>query len=76
MADAKEAESASPAAKRVKVSDEPISGTDIPAAAGMATTTASISQEIIPPLHVKRINEKAKVPTRGSAFAAGYDLYA
>lgn len=29
-----------------------------------------------PPLLVKKLSEKAKTPTRGSAFAAGYDLYA
>ena len=28
-----------------------------------------------PSLLVKRHSEKGKVPTRGSAFAAGYDLY-
>ena len=28
-----------------------------------------------PPLLVKKLSEKAKTPTRGSAFAAGYDLY-
>ena len=27
-------------------------------------------------MKIKRLNEKAKVPTRGSANAAGYDLYA
>ena len=31
--------------------------------------------EPLPSLLVKRHSEKAKVPTRGSAFAAGYDLY-
>ncbi len=25
---------------------------------------------------VKRVDDKAKIPTRGSAFAAGYDMYA
>ncbi|RYP76137.1 hypothetical protein DL771_001961 [Monosporascus sp. 5C6A] len=29
-----------------------------------------------PPLLVKKLSEKARLPTRGSAFAAGYDLYA
>lgn len=29
-----------------------------------------------PPLRVKFLSDKAKAPTRGSAFAAGYDLYA
>ena len=27
-------------------------------------------------INIKRLNEKAKLPTRGSAAAAGYDLYA
>jgi dUTP pyrophosphatase len=26
-------------------------------------------------LLIKRLSEKAKIPTRGSALAAGYDLY-
>ena len=29
-----------------------------------------------PHLLIKKLSEKAKLPTRGSAFAAGYDLYA
>ncbi len=29
-----------------------------------------------PPLLIKKLSEKARLPTRGSAFAAGYDLYA
>jgi dUTP pyrophosphatase len=29
-----------------------------------------------PPLLVKKLSQKATMPTRGSAFAAGYDLYA
>jgi dUTP pyrophosphatase len=28
-----------------------------------------------PPLLVKKLSEKATTPTRGSAFAAGYDIY-
>lgn len=28
------------------------------------------------PLHVKKLSPQARLPTRGSAFAAGYDLYA
>lgn len=28
-----------------------------------------------PQLLIKRLSEKAKLPTRGSALAAGYDLY-
>lgn len=30
---------------------------------------------IAPRLAVKRLSENAKLPTRGSAIAAGYDLY-
>jgi dUTP pyrophosphatase len=29
-----------------------------------------------PPLLIKKLSDKAKLPTRGSAFAAGYDIYA
>lgn len=29
-----------------------------------------------PPLLVKKLSESARLPTRGSAFAAGYDVYA
>ncbi|KAK0632357.1 Deoxyuridine 5'-triphosphate nucleotidohydrolase [Immersiella caudata] len=29
-----------------------------------------------PPLLIKKLSGKARLPTRGSAFAAGYDLYA
>ncbi len=30
---------------------------------------------VSPPLLVKKLSAHAKTPTRGSAFAAGYDLY-
>jgi dUTP pyrophosphatase len=29
-----------------------------------------------PPLLIKKLSEKGRLPTRGSAFAAGYDIYA
>lgn len=32
--------------------------------------------ETAPPLLIKKLSDKARLPTRGSAFAAGYDLYA
>jgi dUTP pyrophosphatase len=32
--------------------------------------------EAAPALLIKRLSEKARLPTRGSAFAAGYDIYA
>jgi dUTP pyrophosphatase len=41
---------------------------------GTAPAVTSISQPL-PPLLVKKLVESAQAPTRGSAFAAGYDLY-
>lgn len=34
------------------------------------------TMEAPPALQVKKLSDKARLPTRGSAFAAGYDLYA
>ena len=39
------------------------------------TETESIPQFPQSSLLIKRLSEKAKLPTRGSALAAGYDLY-
>lgn len=39
----------------------------------MDATTATPAP---PPLQVKKLSEKGRLPTRGSAFAAGYDIYA
>lgn len=36
----------------------------------------SLSQDIPPPLLVKKLVPQAQAPKRGSAFAAGYDIYA
>jgi dUTP pyrophosphatase len=44
------------------------------AASNGTTAVTSVSQPA-PPLLVKKLTESAKAPTRGSAFAAGYDLY-
>jgi len=49
-----------PENKKRKVSPEPEAGISI----------SSVSN-----LLIKRLSEKAKLPTRGSALAAGYDLY-
>ncbi|KAK6227114.1 deoxyuridine 5'-triphosphate nucleotidohydrolase [Colletotrichum tabaci] len=51
-----------PPAKRVKITSD-----DAPVPAAM---------EPCPPLQVKKLSDKARLPTRGSLYAAGYDLYA
>lgn len=54
----------SPPAKRVKLNE--------------TTTNAQITTSTMsaPPLMIKKLSDKARLPTRGSAFAAGYDIYA
>jgi len=42
----------------------------------MSTTTPVTKLSTSPPLLVKKLSEHAQLPTRGSAFAAGYDIYA
>jgi dUTP pyrophosphatase len=43
----------------------------------MATTAPAVTKvDAAPPLLIKKLSDKAKLPTRGSAFAAGYDIYA
>ena len=54
----------SPLAKRPKIMSNET------AVAAVAPISAS------PPLLIKKISPNATTPTRGSAFAAGYDLYA
>ncbi|RYP89633.1 hypothetical protein DL770_004280 [Monosporascus sp. CRB-9-2] len=43
---------------------------------GTTTTVPVPKLDQSPPLLIKKLSEKARLPTRGSAFAAGYDLYA
>ncbi|EXJ82395.1 dUTP pyrophosphatase [Capronia epimyces CBS 606.96] len=63
----------SPAAKRLKSdnsSPAPTKMTD-------STTTPAVAKiSTQPPLLIKKLSADATTPTRGSAFAAGYDLYA
>jgi dUTP pyrophosphatase len=40
------------------------------------TPTPVTKVDAAPPLLIKKLSEKARLPTRGSAFAAGYDIYA
>ncbi|KGO76246.1 DeoxyUTP pyrophosphatase [Penicillium italicum] len=42
----------------------------------MTTPAVTSIQQPLPPLLVKKLVESAQAPTRGSAFAAGYDIYA
>ena len=59
----------SPPAKRVKTDNTTSSAT-------MSSDPSVTKLDQAPPLLIKKLSDKAKVPTRGSAFAAGYDLYA
>lgn len=34
------------------------------------------TMEAPPALQIKKLSDKGRLPTRGSAFAAGYDIYA
>jgi dUTP pyrophosphatase len=45
-----------------------------PTSSGPAVPTLTSTSQ--PPLLIKKLSENATTPTRGSAFAAGYDLYA
>ena len=48
-----------------------------PIAETMASSSEPVTKvEAQPPLLIKKLSDKAKLPTRGSAFAAGYDIYA
>lgn len=40
------------------------------------TDQGSSNMEPAPALQVRKLSDKGRLPTRGSAFAAGYDLYA
>ncbi len=42
----------------------------------METSTPVTKVDAQPPLLIKKLSDKARLPTRGSAFAAGYDIYA
>ncbi|KAL3962039.1 hypothetical protein ACCO45_003562 [Purpureocillium lilacinum] len=63
----------SPPAKRIKTTatdddtDMAVESAPVPPAAAAAA---------VPALQVKKLSDKARLPTRGSAFAAGYDVYA
>ncbi|KAI1142826.1 deoxyuridine 5'-triphosphate nucleotidohydrolase [Hypoxylon sp. FL0543] len=77
----------SPPAKRVKTNETTTAENMASASASASasaptsntnntTTTAVPTLDQSPPLLIKKLSPTAKLPTRGSAFAAGYDLYA
>ncbi|KAK3495940.1 dUTPase-like protein [Neurospora crassa] len=71
----------SPPAKRIKTSADSSSQTTTAATTTAATMTADTQTPVTkvdqaPPLLIKKLSDKARLPTRGSAFAAGYDIYA
>lgn len=65
----------SPPAKRIKTTtnNTPLQETNTMTADSTVPVT-SVDQA--PALLIKKLSDKARLPTRGSAFAAGYDLYA
>ncbi|KAI9171590.1 Deoxyuridine 5'-triphosphate nucleotidohydrolase [Paramyrothecium foliicola] len=55
---------------------EPSTATSPPAKRVKTANDQNGTTMTAPPLQVKKLSDKARVPTRGSAFAAGYDIYA
>ncbi|KAI0017650.1 dUTP pyrophosphatase [Xylariomycetidae sp. FL0641] len=66
----------SPPAKRVKTDAADATTTTNTMATETNSGVAVPKVDQAPPLMIKKLSEHAKLPTRGSAFAAGYDLYA
>lgn len=58
--------------------NEPAVPTSPPAKRLKTDTSAPTTSETMasPALLIKKLSDKARLPTRGSAFAAGYDLFA
>lgn len=77
---------ASPPAKRIKTlpdgdaeQDQDSSAVpqdESPANPPTTTSTTATVMEASIPLQVKKLSPQGRLPTRGSAFAAGYDVYA
>ncbi|KAI1436741.1 deoxyuridine 5'-triphosphate nucleotidohydrolase [Xylaria sp. CBS 124048] len=73
----------SPPSKRAKIENSNTDSSSIAntmAEKEITTTSGSgdtpVPQlEQAPPLLIKKLSEKARLPTRGSAFSAGYDMY-
>jgi len=65
----------SPPAKRVKTDNAAV-GKRVAESTTLPEPVPATMDQQMPPLLVKKLSDKARLPTRGSAFAAGYDLYA
>jgi dUTPase len=65
-------QSNSPLAKRTKMSPSTTNDTNASPSNPSVPRVSSTSQ---PPLLIRKLSPKATMPTRGSSFAAGYDLY-
>lgn len=81
MSTAPEANGAtSPPAKRIKTipldDDEKTLEASVTPLAAAEEAPAKTTMEASVPLHVKKLSPQGRLPTRGSAFAAGYDVYA
>ncbi|OTB07620.1 hypothetical protein M426DRAFT_317925 [Hypoxylon sp. CI-4A] len=66
----------SPPAKRVKTSETMSSSTTTTTNTTSSSAPPVPTLDQSPPLLIKKLSATAKLPTRGSAHAAGYDLYA
>ena len=64
----------SPPAKRVKTDGTASTTSTMAHVNGSSIPVTTMDQA--PPLLIKKLSDKARLPTRGSAFAAGYDIYA
>lgn len=64
----------SPPAKRVKTDGTASTTSTMAHVSGSTVPVTTMDQA--PPLLIKKLSDKARLPTRGSAFAAGYDIYA
>ena len=68
----------SPLPKRTKTSNQDNQEKDNPAPPTASIDSVMASSKpstALPPLFVKKLTDSAQAPTRGSALAAGYDIY-
>ncbi|KAL2154307.1 hypothetical protein VTH82DRAFT_2983 [Thermothelomyces myriococcoides] len=66
----------SPPAKRIKTNGAAKNSTNGTKDSSDTAKQQQQQEQQPPPLLIKKLSDKARLPTRGSPFAAGYDLYA